>query len=1738
MNKTLLFILPAILLFNRAAAQQEEKPVEFANGKFSTNANINNNKFSKESLKAAVYNNDYYVLLQFNELPSLKQRAELKKAGIRLGGYMPGNAYYATISGNFDFAKAKGFNVASINAIPAAYKIDQQLKIFTRASDTSKSQLFAVSFFETVNRQTVVDAIRQAGGILNETKLNTGNIILIETNPAIIDRIAQLSFVYSISLQYIKDQPLNNNSRAISGVSAISAPLGKNLHGKNVTVGVGDNADISTHIDFSGRLINRSPWIPDVHGTHTSGTTAGGGIIKEKYQGLAPKATIVSQFFSDIVTNADAYLTDYNMVLTNNSYHSALTGCNGNGKYDVMSNFADNQLYNNSTLLHVFASGNDGNYTCSPFPLGYATVKSGWQVAKNVLTVGAINAQSRPYAAPGFSSRGPAADGRIKPEIVSHGVNVFSDYPNNEYGNGSGTSMAAPGVTGTLTLLYEHYRKLHAGADPKSALIKAIACNTAEDLGNAGPDYTYGFGAINGRRAVEALDSSRYYINTVAHLANSSTNITIPAGVRRLKILLYWHDVAASVNAASALVNDLDMVVIEPNFSLHRALSPNPASGSVSAVATEKPDHLNNIEQVIIENPSAGNYTINVIGYNIPSGSQEYVVSYEILKPSVTVEYPYGGEKLVPDETETIRWTAYGNETNTFNIEYSVDNGSNWITINSNVAANTMSYDWVVPANLTSRALVRVSRNGTALSGVSKYNFTILSQPVLTVTNACEGAVTMKWNTVSGADSYDVFKLNGDSMELVANTTDTSYLLMGLHPGDTSWLGVAAKIGSATGRRSISIKAAPNAGPCTLAAFNNDLKVDTILEPVTARQLFSNAANATRPVKIVVKNLGSITASGPFDVTYTYGAGSITETVNSSISAGDSLVYTFAGTYPKPTAGYEYNFKAWVTKTADNNHLNDTAYKTVKYINNDAIAVLPFNEDFETMPTTEFKTPEMAIGGNKHLDFTSSTNRGRARAFVNTGIAFEGNRALTLDQFPADETNNTDSAILNYNLSLFNSSQLRFDFYYRNHGQANAAGNKIWLRGSEHDNWVQAYDLFSNQAALGAWKKGVININDVLASANPAQNITSTFQFKIGEEGNTSVNAINPLIDIDDGYTFDNLKLSEALNDLAMLAINSPSLPGCELTANNPISVKIKNYHNAALNNVQVSYRVNNGSVVTETVPSIAANQTLDYVFNQKADLSAFIDYNINVWVKYAGDNYATNDSILDFVIHNSPIVNTYPYWESFEADNGNYYSQGTNNTWQWGAPVKTLISKASNGAKAWVTNLAGTYNNNETSYLVSPCFDLTGLQNPVLSFSHIYDVELNYDYTWVEYSLDGKNWQKLGHKDEGTNWYDDTQNKWVNSQTHWHVASIDIPVKDVTVRFRFVMSSDGGVTQEGVGIDDIRVHEKSIIAGSPTPITPVISNGPWTNNWVPFTISGQYIVGEINAHGQNLGTVTIEQYLNPGGADRYSNNQYYLDKNFVINASNIPTGPVDVRLYFSAAQVDSLINATGCATCAKPADAYELGTTKYKGSAPEEDGSLDNNVTGAYQFVTPANTLILPHGNGYYAEFTINSFGENWFAKGDITPAAYGTCIGNTFVFNAAAGASTYQWQVNTGSGYTNISNGTNYAGATTNTLQLLGATVSFSGNQYRCLVNGTAGGEFTLRFKNIWTGAADTNWFNTANWSCGSIPDQYTDVIIPSGLSNYPVLTAGTAVKSIRLQAAVSFIINSGVNLDVKGN
>jgi hypothetical protein len=150
--------------------------------------------------------------------------------------------------------------------------------------------------------------------------------------------------------------------------------------------------------------------------------------------------------------------------------------------------------------------------------------------------------------------------------------------------------------------------------------------------------------------------------------------------------------------------------------------------------------------------------------------------------------------------------------------------------------------------------------------------------------------------------------------------------------------------------------------------------------------------------------------------------------------------------------------------------------------------------------------------------------------------------------------------------------------------------------------------------------------------------------------------------------------------------------------------------------------------------------------------------------------------------------------------------------------------------------------------------------------------------------------------------------------------------------------------------------------------------------------------------------------------------------------------------------------------------------------------------------------------------------------------------CPGNNIFYTSGyTGAYTYQWQVNTGSGYVNINNGANYTGTNGDTLRLLAPPTNWYGYKYRCTitdgVNTYFSGEYSLKFSMRWTGAVNTNWENPANWSCGSVPDQYTDVTIAGGLTNYPAVNFSTTCRSLSISTGASVTVRPGINLSVTG-
>ncbi len=146
--------------------------------------------------------------------------------------------------------------------------------------------------------------------------------------------------------------------------------------------------------------------------------------------------------------------------------------------------------------------------------------------------------------------------------------------------------------------------------------------------------------------------------------------------------------------------------------------------------------------------------------------------------------------------------------------------------------------------------------------------------------------------------------------------------------------------------------------------------------------------------------------------------------------------------------------------------------------------------------------------------------------------------------------------------------------------------------------------------------------------------------------------------------------------------------------------------------------------------------------------------------------------------------------------------------------------------------------------------------------------------------------------------------------------------------------------------------------------------------------------------------------------------------------------------------------------------------------------------------------------------------------------------CPSGSFSIASNVHGSSYQWQVNTGSGFSNISNNPVYAGTNNQNLTFTDAPTDWYGYQYRCLVNGsTYSNTSTLVFTAYWNGSTSTAWENPSNWNCGVLPDANTDVVINEGVKYYPVVNSSTACRSVRLNKNATAILVAGVNLVLTG-
>lgn len=336
------------------------------------------------------------------------------------------------------------------------------------------------------------------------------------------------------------------------------------------------------------------------------------------------------------------------------------------GFYNTDSRDMDAFVYDSMYHLPVYASGNDRHedishptfsyvyldsssgtllgyrvyYSDVPRPVdggadGYDTI-SQRGISKNILTVGAIGDLPGGYTngatvslayngARYFSSCGPTDDGRIKPDISANGEAVYTTYTttSNEYASVNGTSFAAPAVTGSLALLQQWHELIYGTNAPMLAsTMKALVLHTADDVGNPGPDYRFGWGLMNTERAAWAVTNNASW-DSLPHIKEVSLNdgemvefdIQAVTGTP-LKVTIVWTDPEGPVPPSSCdptnrmLINDLDLRVFSTDGSTNFPWVLDGANPSSNAVAGD--NVLDNVEQICVDAPAAGTYTVQV----------------------------------------------------------------------------------------------------------------------------------------------------------------------------------------------------------------------------------------------------------------------------------------------------------------------------------------------------------------------------------------------------------------------------------------------------------------------------------------------------------------------------------------------------------------------------------------------------------------------------------------------------------------------------------------------------------------------------------------------------------------------------------------------------------------------------------------------------------------------------------------------------------------------------------------------------------------------------------------------------------------------------------------------------------------------------------------------------------------------------------------------------------------------
>lgn len=293
-------------------------------------------------------------------------------------------------------------------------------------------------------------------------------------------------------------------------------------------------------------------------------------------------------------------------------------------------------------------------------------------------------------------------------------------------------------------------------------------------------------------------------------------------------------------------------------------------------------------------------------------------------------------------------------------------------------------------------------------------------------------------------------------------------------------------------------------------------------------------------------------------------------------------------------------------------------------------------------------------------------------------------------------------------------------------------------------------------------------------------------------------------------------------NDADLIAIASPNNSvACGSVSS---SINVVNNGTNPLTSLTINYNIDGGTdQVFNWTGNIATNATGN--IELPALTASEGNHTFNVELIQANDaNLFNNASTSNFEVNQSASGQiTFTFGDSNpEANENNGSWLSSNPLWEIGEPTTTDFNGLVNSG--YVTNPSGNYSDNTRAFLTSPCYNITSLENPVLKFKMAFDIELNWDVLYMEYSIDeGNSWEVLGTAND-PNWYNSSfqdpgrvltiGKQWTGQDTTLKEYSYDLATftNESSMMFRFVFASDQSVNEEGVVIDDFVVDASRVL--------------------------------------------------------------------------------------------------------------------------------------------------------------------------------------------------------------------------------------------------------------------------------------------------------------------------------------